>query len=33
MTYDRKVCKLNKDMAMDISNRLRPNTKKEKNNG
>ena len=33
MTYDRKVCKLNKDLAMDISNRLRPNTKKEKNNG
>ena len=28
LTYDRKVCKLNKDLAMDISNRLRPSAKK-----
>lgn len=30
LTYDRKVCKLDKDMAMDISNRLRRNAGKDK---
>ena len=28
LTYDRKVCKLNRDMAMNISNRLRRNAQK-----
>ena len=30
LTYDRKVCKLDKDMAMSISNRLRRNAQKDK---